>query len=139
MNRTDFQRIGRIRIKEAKVLLDRNFCDGAYYLAGYAVECALKACIAECTGKYEFPEKDKANASYTHELSQLIKVAGLRAELNKLTDADSQFASKRNVVRDWSEQARYQVESIGRAPVRDLYYAIASRRYGVLPWLKKHW
>jgi HEPN domain-containing protein len=47
MNRSDFHRLTEIRIKEAKVLLDRKCYEGAYYLAGYAVECALKACIAK--------------------------------------------------------------------------------------------
>ena len=33
------------RLVEAKALLDQGMWDGAYYLAGYAVELALKACI----------------------------------------------------------------------------------------------
>ena len=38
MNRKDFQELSRIRLKEAKALLDLGLWDGAYYLAGYAVE-----------------------------------------------------------------------------------------------------
>jgi HEPN domain-containing protein len=49
MNRADFHKLAEIRIKEARVLLDRKCYAGAYYLAGYAVECALKACIARKT------------------------------------------------------------------------------------------
>lgn len=45
MNRVDFRQLAGLRIAEAKVLLDNNLYAGAYYLAGYAVECALKACI----------------------------------------------------------------------------------------------
>jgi hypothetical protein len=47
MNRNDFQKISRLRVKEAKALLDNGYPAGAYYLMGYAVECALKACIAK--------------------------------------------------------------------------------------------
>lgn len=43
LSRSDFQRLADVRIAEAKVLLDAGMWDGAYYLAGYAVECALKA------------------------------------------------------------------------------------------------
>jgi HEPN domain-containing protein len=46
-----------VRLKEANVLLRLGLSDGAYYLAGYAVECALKACIAKGTRRYEFPDK----------------------------------------------------------------------------------
>jgi len=49
MNRNDFQQLADVRIDEAVVLLDQGKYDGAYYLAGYAVECSLKACIAKLT------------------------------------------------------------------------------------------
>ncbi len=49
MNRSDFQRLTRLRLDEAKVLLANERYQGAYYLIGYAVECALKACIAKQT------------------------------------------------------------------------------------------
>ena len=32
----------KLRLREAKLLLDAKDWDGAYYLAGYAVEFALK-------------------------------------------------------------------------------------------------
>jgi HEPN domain-containing protein len=45
ISRADFQQLADVRLKEAKALLDLGMWDGAYYLAGYAVEVALKACI----------------------------------------------------------------------------------------------
>ncbi len=47
MNKSDLEKIVDIRIKEAKVLFDAECYEGAYYLAGYALECAIKACIAK--------------------------------------------------------------------------------------------
>jgi hypothetical protein len=41
------------------------------------VECALKACIAKGTERYEFPDKKRVDASYTHNLQELVKLAGL--------------------------------------------------------------
>jgi hypothetical protein len=41
MNRADLQQIAELRLQEARTLLTGGFPDGAYYLAGYAVECAL--------------------------------------------------------------------------------------------------
>lgn len=54
MKRSDLQKLARIRLKEAKVLLDNRQYSGAYYLSGYVIECALKACIAKQTRKERF-------------------------------------------------------------------------------------
>lgn len=56
MNRSDIQILADIRVGEAKALLDLGHWPGAYYLAGYAVECALKACIAKLTKADDFPD-----------------------------------------------------------------------------------
>jgi HEPN domain-containing protein len=55
MNRRDFQKLALIRIADAQVLFQNGRYDAAYYLAGYAVECALKACIAKQTMRHDFP------------------------------------------------------------------------------------
>ena len=57
MNRDDLQKLSEIRLKEAKVLLDQDLFDGAYYLLGYALECALKSCIAKQFRQYDFPDR----------------------------------------------------------------------------------
>ena len=44
---------------------------GAYYLLGYSVECALKACIAKQTKKHDFPDKEVVKKSYVHNLVKL--------------------------------------------------------------------
>ena len=77
VNRKDLQLLARVRLAGAKTLLDAGRPDGAYYLAGYAVECALKACIARGTLRHEFPGKKTVDASHTHNLRDLIKVANL--------------------------------------------------------------
>lgn len=56
MNRAEFQELAVIRLNDAKILLDNHRYDGAYYLTGYVVESALKACIANRTREYDFPD-----------------------------------------------------------------------------------
>lgn len=55
MNRSDFQTLAETRLQEAKSLLDNGHYSGAYYLCGYAIEYALKACIAKQTKAEDFP------------------------------------------------------------------------------------
>jgi HEPN domain-containing protein len=91
MDRKDLRALSRVRLSEARALLKAGLPDGAYYLAGYAVECGLKACIAKETQRYEFPEKKRADASYTHSLKELVRVAELRDGLQAAKDADPLF------------------------------------------------
>ena len=68
MDRKHLQALSGIRIREARALAKLGMNDGAYYLAGYCVECALKACIAKATLRHEFPDKKRVDLSYTHNL-----------------------------------------------------------------------
>jgi len=137
MNRTDLQQLAELRIREAESLLNASLFDGAYYLAGYAVECALKACFAKKTKEYDFPDKALVNQAYTHNLAQLVRVAGLDGDLQQEIQSDPVFEINWLVVKDWSEEARYQRHA--ERKVRDFYRAIVDRRKGVLTWLKGHW
>jgi HEPN domain-containing protein len=129
--------LATVRLKEANALLRLGLSDGAYYLAGYAVECALKACIAKGTRRYEFPDKKRVDSSYSHSFRDLIRVAGLEKALGERVAKDPVFEKNWNVVSDWSEQSRYRKN--GREPARLLITAIADEQHGVMSWIKLHW
>ncbi len=138
MNRHDLQRLSRLRSREAKTLLDRGSYAGSYYLMGYAVECAVKAAIAKKTRRHDFPDKQLANKSFTHDLKSLLQTAGLwptfEGELRVNPPLDLNWA----VVKDWNEDSRY-ILSISEAQARDLYSACTARTHGLLSWLKNYW
>lgn len=136
MNRQDFKNIALMRLKEVEVLLNNRQYSGAYYLSGYVVECALKACIARQTRKFDFPDKKTVIGSYTHDLKQLVKVAGLENELNSLLQ-NPDFTSRWVRVKEWTEESRYQKHSKQKA--LEMYEAIKDPNYGVLQWLQQHW
>ena len=137
MDRKDLQELSRIRLKEANALLKLGFCDGAYYLAGYAVECALKACIAKGTQRGEFPDRKKVESSYSHDLPQLIKVAGLDKARIEQSAIDPAFRTNWEVVQSWSEQSRYRRHQMDSA--QSLLGAVSDRRHGVVSWIKLQW
>jgi hypothetical protein len=93
VNRRDLQFLARSRLTEARALLSASHPDGAYYLAGYAVECGLKACIARRTERHEFPDKRTVDASHTHNLRDLVKVANLSRNVWKRQRAILFFAT----------------------------------------------
>ena len=45
MDRLQWQQLAERWLVDAKALLDAHRWSAAYYLAGYAVECGLKACV----------------------------------------------------------------------------------------------
>ena len=137
MNRNDLKVIVEIGLKESKALLDQKHYDGAYYLAGYAVECALKACIAKQTKRYDFPNKTIVRDSYTHDLKQLIRVAELQGILEVEMVRDADFAVNWAIVKDWSSANRYELHEATLA--KSLYDAVTNKKHGVFRWLKRHW
>lgn len=137
LNRSDLQILARLRLREAKTLLSAGLSDGAYYLAGYAVECALKACIARRTQRHEFPDKKSVDASHTHNLRDLVKVANLELARLQEVKRDPAFRDHWDLVQQWSEQSRYRRHDskIAQALVR----AVADRNHGVIAWIRKSW
>jgi HEPN domain-containing protein len=137
MNRYDFHKLARIRLEEAKVLLRNGKYEGCYYLCGYAVECALKACIAKMTRRYDFPDKAVLQGAYTHDLTLLLKIAKLEAARETASKRDGDFEVNWYIVKEWSQQSRCGTHDPLQA--LELLNAVASRRHGVLRWIRHYW
>lgn len=137
VNRKELQILSRIRLREARALARLGMNDGAYYLAGYCIECALKACIAKATVRHEFPDKKKADLSYTHSLRGLLSVAELEKALAQELKRDIAFRNNWDLVQSWTERSRYA--TIPAATAKKLVEAIGDRNHGILRWIKLHW
>src|SRR6059036_481610 len=131
-SRADFEKLMNLRMFEAKLLLDQKDWDGAYYLAGYAVEFALKIrIISQLMKSDSFPDRKLAENFYKHDLAVLRKAAGLDDEMDK----DSAVSIYWDIVAGWSEQSRYEIGKTEQ-DADELYDAIEKR---VLPWIKARW
>jgi HEPN domain-containing protein len=136
--RIEFQEMAEKRLAEAKALLDLGMWDGAYYLAGYAVELALKACIIKMVMATDaFPDRKFSENCYTHAIEKLVGLAKLEDARKAATDADPSLLANWLLTRDWSEERRYH--RIDEIEARLLYDAIADNAHGVLPWIKARW
>jgi HEPN domain-containing protein len=137
LNRAELQQLARDRILDAKALLAARRWTAAYYLAGYAVECALKACIAKLMKSEEFPDKNFAEKCWTHDIERLLALAGLKDDRDVDTTADQELSDNWAVVADWRESSRYARKT--KAKALELYTAITDSRHGVLSWIKSSW
>jgi HEPN domain-containing protein len=138
INRNILQRISELRRSDAKALLAAGHYHGAYYLCGYAVECALKACVAKQVQRYDFPDKKLATEAFTHDLEKLMNLSGLGPELKAEMQTNKVLELNWAVVKDWSEAARYVI-GISERQARDFYSACIDRKNGVLYWVRRRW
>jgi HEPN domain-containing protein len=136
VNRKDLQNLAETRLKDAELLYKHRRYDGAYYLAGYVVECALKACIAKKVKRYDFPDKDLAHRVFTHDLSQLLTHAGLMPQFKLEFRNNPQFEVRWGVVKDWSARSRY--ETHGRYKAKGILDAVTGSQ-GILACIKRFW
>lgn len=138
MNRTDLQALADARLADGAVLLAAGRFAGAYYMLGYSIECALKAAIAKQIREHDFPDRKLILDSYTHDLTKLLQLSGLRAQFENRASTDPAFAVNWTTTKDWNETRRYDV-GITRVMAVDLHLAITDPSSGVLPWLRTLW
>jgi len=137
MTRSQLKQLAKLRIEEAKSLLDNGSYSGAYYLAGYSIECALKACIAKQIKANTIPDKKLILDFYTHNLKDLIKLADLENDRMIFANTNANFAINWTTLIEWNETSRYKIYSESQA--KDLYNSITSKNGGILSWVQKYW
>lgn len=135
--RTDLQAIAQAKLDDAMILLQNRRFSNAYYLAGYAVEIGLKACIAKQISAETIPDKSFINQVFNHNLKTLVGLAGLSAQLDDQQDKDSIFAANWALAAQWTPEARY--EAIDPTTATQLVNAVADSNSGVLQWIRIYW
>ena len=137
LTKADLEALAALRLADAIFLQQVGRSSSAYYLAGYAVELALKACIAKAFQPNVIPDKAFLSSIYTHSLEQLLGLAGLAQQFKLESGADPQLAAAWGVASKWTEESRYDMwDCISAA---NLLGAIADPDHGVYQWVKKHW
>jgi len=139
LNRAELQHLSTERIEDARALLAANRWSGAYYLAGYALECALKSCVLayiERTGII-FEDKKYAEKCWTHDIEELVKQAGLEVERDKSAGANLNLGHNWLIAKDWSESSRYRMST--QLQAEKLFNALTDNPNGVLLWIKTFW
>ncbi len=135
--RDELRANAQAKLDDARLLLDNKRYSNAYYLAGYAVELGLKACIAAQISAETIPDKAFIKGILNHQFGGLVGLAGLAGLLNVQKDVDPQFAANWALVSEWEPDSRY--ESIDPTSASLLVHAIADPKSGVLEWIKTHW
>lgn len=136
--RHELKALARLRLREAEALYAAGLYDGAGYLAGYAVETALKARICRMLGLADYPPAGPLKPVYAvHDLKQLIVLAGLKPKLNPASTA---LLSNWSLAERWTPERRYtRPGTYTRQEALDILNAIRDPNGGILPWIAKYW
>jgi hypothetical protein len=138
VNKSDFEELAELHLQHAKALLDAQLYSGAYYMCGYVVECALKACICKRTDQYAFyPHPKEAQKAWSHKFKDLISLADIGERIEEDRRADDILDIYWKAVEGWSEGSRY--EPRGQKVTEDLLAAVSDPAHGVLSCLRRFW
>ncbi len=133
----DLKALADTRAADAQYLLAGGRHSAAYYLAGYAIECGLKAVIAHSFRAGVIPSKRFVDKVYTHNLSELLSLAGLKGQLDADSDQSADLRAAWAIVSSWNEASRYElIDPFGATAMVE---AVTNAQYGMMQWLRRHW
>ena len=139
MDQAHWNRLSDVRIAEAQALIAAGFWSGAYYLAGYAVECKLKVLVVK---KVEndpgiiFREQRFQSEIWTHNFADLLKKLDLSEKLKQESKINLRLENYWNIASNWNETTRYGFPI--EADARNLVEAVIDPTDGVLSWISKN-
>ncbi len=121
--------------------------EGAYYLAGYAVELLLKAKVCKNLGIEDFfnfnnPKRTKLSVknpdnlykSYkVHDLSQLVILSGVYMDFQNDMITDNELKEHWSIVSKWDENSRY-LTGITDEDAKNFIISIKE----IMKWIQKH-
>jgi hypothetical protein len=136
----DIHDLADLRIEEAEGLVSIGFPNGAFYLAGYAVELYLKAKICESLKLPNFydqyaPKSDLSKTFLIHNLERLMLLSGLLLEFEAEKRINDAFRLDWLTIQDWSEKSRYDLR--GSRSVSDTTQFITAIK-NLIQWIKTH-
>jgi HEPN domain-containing protein len=137
ITKKDIEGLAETRLGDALHLFRGERYSAAYYLAGYAVELGIKACISKFFRARAIPDKAFVVATYSHKLDELLGLAGMKQDLQDEAKKDPSLSAAWGVASKWNETSRYEIWD--QFAAASMIEAVADPNHGVLQWLKKRW
>jgi len=131
IDRESLAGLADLRMREARALHAAGFGVGATYLAGYAVECLLKAAICKTL------DWDHLLGTFqTHDLEGLLLYSGLDRRLRENPNVLESFT---RLKRHWSPELRYKSATTEDGLTADQFLQwVEDPRAGVATWLRNN-
>jgi len=137
ITKQDAETLSQMRLDDATQLLQAARYSAAYYLAGYAVELGIKACIAGVFQANVIPDRSFVDKVYSHKLDELLGLAGIKKQFQDDMKQNAALSAAWGVASKWNETSRYGLWD--QFAAASMVAAVGEQQNGVLQWLKKHW
>lgn len=127
--------VAEVRLREAECLRESHLYAGAIYLAGYAVECLLKAAICKALGWGEL-----RSTFAVHDLEGLLLHSGLQQKIEEPTNA-SVLRNFKGIKEVWIVVGKQSIRyadpvSFTESGAGDFLAQIQDPATGVATWLR---
>ncbi len=156
MNSTlEIKELATARLEDAKILLANSRYEGAFYLAGYAIELTLKAKICTHLDIDDLFSDNPTTHSkgslgrfreslMTHDLFILLNLCGLGQKFEKMKLSDVDFSNNCSLLfqnptsTGWSEKVRYKQGYITSKTVDKIINFLTEPTKGLLQWIENN-
>ena len=135
----EIRNIAALRLADAETLYQNSRYDGAFYLAGYALELSFKAKICECLKIDDFysthVKSELSKVYLVHDISKLLLLSGLYTLCEAEKSTDNALMQDWSYVVKWSEKSRY--DSHGTHTEGDVQNLINAVKQ-LMQWISRH-
>jgi hypothetical protein len=145
----EIKQLAKDRLEDAKILLINKRNDGAFYLAGYAVELVLKAKVCEHLDIDDLfsdnPTSHSKGGSLgkfreavkTHDFTLLFNLCGLGKKLNEEKSINMDFYKNYSSLENWNESARYKRGKKENEVIKIIDFLTEPTK-GLLQWIENN-
>lgn len=130
---TGFKELQERFSRGARELEKAEQFDLAYYLGGYAAECAMKALICRSIPANTFPPKNTSSTHYVHKIETLLGTAGLQKILEFEQSKDGNLKVAFQIIKDWEPDSRYETAKKAKKECQDFLDSVEV----FIKWLEK--
>jgi hypothetical protein len=145
-NTQELKEIALARLKTSQILIAAKDWDGAGYMLGYVLECALKAVICKTLNLLEYPQytKNEKTDGYfmTHKYDQLLIASGMEYLFSARGPLDafeywSEFTKE--YPGDWPAMRydRQRQKQFDEVKVQKLYNVLTEDKKGILALIEQ--
>lgn len=148
----EIRALAQLRLDDAGVLAENGRSDGAFYLAGYAVELTLKARLTEHLGlpglfdptakkvpEEQFKDVDKLRQlAQTHNLLLLLSLCGIKPAYHLQMRARKTFLKYQPLLESWNEGVRYQLPGSATSIDAQSFLRFLQGPDGFLQWIESN-
>jgi HEPN domain-containing protein len=140
----DLKKIAKTRIEAVKLLIQNNDHDGAVYLSGHALECALKSVICKRLNLDKYPDrsssKELQSIFLSHRLDVLLTLSGMEKDFSLAIS--SRRSENWSEFINWNVDLRYEpIGTRGEAEAKRKLEALVEDPDGIITFMeaKSQW